>query len=146
MSSADIRKYIKLLEAAGSKAKIDRSAFLYLEPKEGQDPNNFAQCATCFMYLPNKKRCSIFPKNFVVQPDASCGLYVSGKASDFQPWHTSVTPKAAGYVEEQVRCENCSWYVKGRCDLYRQLTEEMGDIFRLDDRVNAKGCCNAWQK
>jgi len=133
-----------LMEAAqGGGRKIDRSAFIYLEPKgSGRD---FAQCKTCFMFMPGKERCGIFGRDDRVIADASCGLYVKGEPSDDQEIRGSVTPKAAGYVEGQVRCENCSWYVNGECELFAMLSQRMPDAFDLDPNVKAKGCCNAWQ-
>lgn len=139
-----IRDIIKLLEAADAQNgdKIGRWAFIYLEAKGDKD--KFAQCSTCRHFLPGKERCGIFDKDHKVVADASCGLYVLGTPTDDQELTASVTPEEAGYVVKQVRCENCSWYVDGECDLYKQLNAAMPDTFELGTDVDAKACCNAW--
>jgi Pyruvate/2-oxoacid:ferredoxin oxidoreductase delta subunit len=140
----DMRRIIKLLEAADAYKKIDRSAFIYLDPIG--DKKQFAQCGTCVAFLPGKKRCGLFGPNDEVIADASCGLYVNGKPHDDQPMLNSVTPRDAGYVLGQVRCENCTWYVDKKCELFEKLNRELPDIFDLDVDVAAQGCCNGWQK
>ena len=81
----NMRYLIDIMEGKTSSHKFDRDIFIYLEPKIKEDREDFAQCKTCFMFMPNKERCSIFPKNFKVVADASCSLYVKGKPTDFQP-------------------------------------------------------------
>jgi hypothetical protein len=141
----DMKRLIEIVEAKGtSMPKIDRSAFLYLDP----DPNikDFAQCGSCFMFMPGKQRCSIFGKNDKVIANASCGLYVYGKPYDDQLIRDAVTPKEAGYVEHKVRCENCSWFNKpNKCGLFESLNDKMSDVFKLDEKVEARACCNGWQ-
>ena len=139
----DIRRILKLLEAAGDYQKIDRSAFIYLDPQGNK--KEFAQCGTCVAFLPDKKRCAFFGKNDEVVANASCGLYVHGKPHDDQPIINAVTPKDAGYVLGQVRCENCTWYVDKKCELFEKLNESLPDIFDCDPDVDAQGCCNGWQ-
>ena len=139
-----MRALLKLLENATEGEKIDRSAFLYLPPKPPAD--EFAQCSTCVHFLPDDKRCSIFAPSDVVNPDDSCGLYLHGTPSNDQECRSIVTPEQAGYVQGQVRCENCSWYDDGTCGLYQMLMEKMPDVFDLETSVEAQGCCNAWQK
>jgi len=139
----DMRSIISLLEKAYKKGdKIGRWAFLYLEPTTATD--EFAQCSTCQLFLPGKERCGIFGPNDKVVANASCGLYIQGKPHDDQPIQNVVTPDVAGYVLGQVRCENCSWFKSGKCELFAQLDEKMPDTFNLGDTVNPKGCCNAW--
>lgn len=140
----DIRKIIQLLEAAGEYTKIDRSAFIYLDPKG--DKTQFAQCGTCVAFLPGKKRCKFFSDTDKVVANASCGLYVHGKPTDDQKIINAVTPADAGYVLGQVRCENCTWYVDKKCELFVKLNKAMPDVFDLDPAVDAQGCCNGWQK
>lgn len=141
----DMRAIIKLMEAKDddTAAKIGRSAFIYLEPKG--DSEQFAQCGTCVMFMPGKKRCSIFGRNDKVVANASCGLYVHGEPHDDQDITDAVTPEQAGYVLGQVRCENCSWYREGRCELFAKLMQDLPDIFDLDIDVEPMACCNAWQ-
>jgi len=142
----DMRKLIDLLEAAGYKKgdKIGRWAFLYMEPKTPEDAKEFAQCSTCKMFLPGKKRCGIFGPDDEVKALASCGLYLQGKSHDNQKIQNIVTPEAAGYVEGAARCENCSWYKDGTCGLFADLDKAMSDTFELGSNVSPKGCCNAW--
>jgi hypothetical protein len=142
-----MRYLIDIMEGKTSSHKFDRDIFIYLEPKIKEDREDFAQCKTCFMFMPNKERCSIFPKNFKVVADASCSLYVKGKPTDFQPWRTGVTPKEAGYVTEKVRCENCKWRDPGdKCGFFKYLNEKMPDTFKINENIHPKGCCNAWEK
>jgi hypothetical protein len=140
----DMRQILKLLEAKGDTPKIDRSAFIYLKPKG--DKNQFAQCGTCTAFLPNKQRCAWFGKNDKVIAEASCSLYVHGKPNDDQAIINSVSPKDAGYVVGKVRCENCT-HVKGsNCSLYQKLNQELPELFDLDEKIEDKACCNAWQE
>ena len=140
----NIRDIIKLLEAAGdNSSKIDRSAFIYLPPKGNK--KEFAQCSTCQLFLPTKERCGIFGKSDKVVADASCGLYIQGTPNDDQPITGVVTPDQAGYVLGQVRCENCSWGNNGKCGLFELLNEKLSDVFKLNETIDAQGCCNAFQ-
>ena len=140
----DMRHLISIAEGKGSVKRLDRSAFLYLSP--GDHPKDHAQCGTCFMFMPGQERCSIFGPRDVVKADASCGLYVHGEPYDEQPIRSAVTPKEAGYVEAKVRCENCSWFnAPNNCGLYADLNDKWPEAWKLDERVEAKGCCNAWQ-
>ena len=140
----DMRSLIKIVEAKSSTDdRVHRDTFLYMDPKG--DKNNFAQCGTCFMFMPGKERCSIFGKNDRVIAQASCALYVNGEPTDDQAWKTAVTPKQAGYVEASVRCENCVAFKKpNKCSFFAALNEKMPDYFALNETVDAKGCCNAW--
>jgi hypothetical protein len=138
-----IREIIDLMEKAGEGNKLDRSAFLYLESRETQA--QFAQCATCVLWLPESKRCGLFSEDFEVVANASCGLYVQGHPTEDQPIRDIMAPEAAGYVLGQVRCQNCSWFVDGKCELFTRLNEQMPTVWALDDEVSPKGCCNAWQ-
>lgn len=141
----DMREIIGLLEKAAYKKgdRIGRWAFIYMEPKSGQS-REFAQCSTCQLFMPGKERCGIFGPDDVVKANASCGLYLHGKPHDDQPIQDIVTPQDAGYVEGQVRCENCTWYKSGECELFAKLDKAMPDTFNLGSKVDPKGCCNAW--
>lgn len=139
-----MREIIKLMEQASEPgSKLDRSTFLYLEP--WRDEDQFAQCGTCVMFMPDSKRCGIFGPEDVVIADASCGLYVQGDPSEDQQPTGFTTPEAAGYVTGQVRCENCSWASAGRCGFFEELNQRLPSIFDLDPNIAPKGCCNAWQ-
>jgi len=139
----DMRDLIKIVtEAKQPTAWIDRSSFLYLSPKGDKD--KFAQCGSCGAFMPESERCSLFSKSFKVVAEGSCGLYVHGEPSEDQEPSNAVDPKEAGYVEAQVRCENCKAYVDGQCALFARLNELAPHTFNLDTKVDPKGCCNAW--
>lgn len=141
-----MRRLIQIMERGETDAKrLDRSAFIYLE--QIVPTVQFAQCATCSLFLPDRERCAIFSKDDVVKANASCGLYIQGLPSDDQEIRGVVTPEAAGYVDGQVRCENCIWFNRepGTCGLFEDLNAKMPDVWDLDEKVMAKACCNAWQ-
>lgn len=145
MSIGNMRHFIQITEGKKGKNLLDRSAFLYLDPKD--HPKDHAQCSTCFMFMPTKKRCSIFGPNDVVEATASCGLYVHGEPYDEQLIRKSVTPKEAGYVNHVVRCENCLWFNKpNSCGLFEDLNKKWPEAWNLNEKVDPKGCCNGWQK
>lgn len=141
----DIRAIIKLLEQTDTATKLDRSAFLYLDPVSPKE--QFAQCGTCTFFLSEKQRCGLFSKDFKVIADASCGLYIHGKPDDDQKIKNVVSPEEAGYILGSVRCENCIWFNKEpkSCGLFEDLNKAMPDVFNLEESVDAYGCCNAWQ-
>lgn len=141
-----MRQYIDILERmVGGKRKLDRSAFLYLE--QIKRTAQFAQCATCSLFMPGSKRCAIFGPDDVVVADASCGLYVQGSPDDDQEIRGVVTPEAAGYVLGQVRCENCVWFnpTPSTCGLFEDLNAAMPDAWNLEETVSPTACCNGWQ-
>lgn len=123
--------------------RITRSAFLYMDPVGGCEP--FAQCASCRFWRPMMRRCALFITDPDVEADATCGLYVAGRPSDYQMQNPTVWPKDAGFETRQVRCENCHWYQdrEQRCHLFYSLNDHMPDVFDLDVRVHPHGCCNA---
>ena len=124
--------------------KITRSTFLYMDP---QDPENeFAQCSTCYNWLPSKRRCKYFSKDDEVLGSMSCNLYAHGTPTDKQPIINATTPEEAGAVNEAVRCENCSWFSNKTCGFFKLLVNQLPDTFDIDPAVDSKGCCNAWQK
>lgn len=141
----DIRSIIKLLEQTGTSSKIDRSAFLYLDPVTPKE--QFAQCGTCLFFLPDKQRCGLFSKDVKVVAEASCGLYIHGTPDDDQKIRDVVSPKEAGYILGSVRCENCIWFNADpqSCGLFEDINKAMPDVFDLDETVDAYGCCNGWQ-
>ncbi len=134
---------VEELKKDTSKSKITRDAFVYLEPKEPKE--QFAQCATCRMWTGKEgNTCSILGKTKVTG-DMSCTLYVHGKPSPSLKGKevASYTPKEVGLVQRKVRCENCRSFKNGICMLFKSLNKSNPDIFQLDEKVNAQGCCNA---
>lgn len=126
--------------------KITRDAFLYLDPRGPRA--SFAQCSTCRDWVSGDRRCRILGPRITVLGTMSCGFYVNGRPNEAgTPTSARVTPEEAGLVNRQVRCENCRWFDSkpGHCEFYKFLNEEHGDVFDLDVRVDAHGCCNAQQ-
>jgi hypothetical protein len=126
--------------------RITRDAFVYLDPSGNED--EFAQCGTCAIYDEDAQRCGLLGPDLQVDPDDSCGLYVPGEPGAMVPDdgpEAYVSAEQAGFVSRQVRCENCTYYnadMQG-CDLYYKLNKALPQMFNLDTRVDAKGCCNA---
>lgn len=116
-----------------------RSTFLYMNPKG--DEHKFAQCGTCWKFT--GKSCLEFGPDDKVGEDDSCGLYCFGEP---QPDHvgkekSGTTPEEAGFVDGEVRCENCEYFEKGDndCLLFRMLGMK-------DYKVHKHGCCNAFSE
>lgn len=142
-----MRDLIKLIEQARTTGeKITRSAFIYLEPKTEAQEEDFAQCGSCGMFIPDAQRCWLFGADDEVVANASCGLYINGEPSNDQEPSNKVTPEAAGYNLGQVRCENCKWFTGAECDLFKMLNDQLPNVFDMEPAVDAYGCCNAWQK
>ena len=141
-----VEQLIDDLMKAKRPAKIQRDAFLYMDPK-GKDQANHAQCKTCMMWTgPKGNTCTIHGKRKVTG-DMSCGIYVNG------PNHTdmigkemdAVDPKESGLVKDDTRCENCAHFDgKNVCELYYHLNNISANLFDLDEKVKKKGCCNAF--
>ena len=139
-----MRNFIAIIEEAGNQSKLDRSVFLYMDPKSPKD--EFAQCSTCVHFLPESQRCTLFGKDDKVVANASCNLYAHGTPKEDQEILESMSPKDAGYLTGQVRCENCSWFNSdSTCGLFQELNK-LKDIFNLNTKVDPKGCCNGYQR
>jgi Pyruvate/2-oxoacid:ferredoxin oxidoreductase delta subunit len=121
--------------------KIKRDAFLYLPPQAPADQH--AQCGTCYTFCGEERnRCAIQGDTRVTK-EMSCGLYEHGEPHD-QEIRAVYTPEQVGLVDRQVRCENCvASDGEGGCNLYKKLNAALPDMFDLDERIEAKGCCNA---
>jgi len=127
-----------------SEYELKRDAFLYLEPTK--DKAKFAQCATCMMFTGDaNKTCTIHGGDQEISSQGSCGLYVPGdNHTDMAGKEVkAVSAQQSGYVEREVRCENCSHYEpeESCCELYEYLNGL--EAFNLDQSVQSKGCCNA---
>jgi hypothetical protein len=134
--------------------RIGRDAFLYADPKPPDD--RFAQCATCIMWTgPEHKTCLIHGKDREIDGDWSCNFYVHGQPSPDKAGEAEalVEPEESGLVERQVRCRNCAFFdpqaedepgEEGpHCELFEKLNRAYPDLFELDQRVQADGCCTA---
>lgn len=127
----------------------DRSALGYAEPHP--DIPDFAQCGTCQLWLERQRRCLWLAPNKEVTAGASCVMYVQGPPiSDDEEAHplSVFTPSEVGFVEELVRCENCSSIDKAgtHCDLYREMSRTMPRLWSLDPKIKKRACCNAFEK
>jgi len=144
-------------------AKIDRSTFLYMEPPAGYyQPEEFAQCETCRKFISTDDKCiELGPKPRIVA-GKSCCLYspwplgkpnpevvrnhlAELKQAEKRDAHDFVTPKEAGLVEREVRCENCAYFdeEESDCELYEMLNKTMPEHFDLNVKVKPLACCNA---
>lgn len=125
-------------EKEESGEKIGREAFIYLSG----DTDDYAQCSSCWMFNPEKERCVILGPDFHVDADATCCFYMKGEPLDDMPLIARVTPEEAGYVDRQVRCENCR-YGGDKCGLYVMLNKKLPDVFDLEEEIEPRACCNA---
>lgn len=130
--------------------KIDRSAFLYMEPDDESFGKNkkFAQCGTCKLWTGAKrKRCFILGKDKLILSIDTCALYVNGEpdTSLAGKEEARLTLEEAGYERRSVRCENCIAFNRKEsiCELFRSLNKKMPDMFDLNENVLWDGCCNA---
>ncbi len=148
--------------------KIGRDAFLYLEPKSGQE-TDFAQCGPCRMFVPQKAlgdkferdRCIIHGSFVEIDEDDSCGFMVPWPTSDGEPVAAvvedhagelkkmitgSVTEVDSGLVSRRVQCHRCKFPTNdeiSRCGLYEDLNKKFSDEFALDPNIKPHACCNA---
>lgn len=137
-----MKSFLELFESK-NKHKVTREAFLYMAPKAPND--EFAQCGTCFMFDSEDKTCAIMGPDVKIEAEWSCGLYVHGKPKQKIIPIKCVIPAAAGLFKDKVRCENCFYFdaEESECVLYQDLNQKNKD-FKLDTKVEAKACCNAW--
>lgn len=132
----------QIAEARGK--KVTREAFIYLDPTG--DKKKFAQCETCAMWRKEEERCAILGKAKKVDADDSCNFYVQGAPNSLPILDPApVTPEQAGFVDRQVRCENCGAFdaARGVCAAYEAINKALPDNFDLDPKVDPQGCCNA---
>jgi hypothetical protein len=124
----------------------DRSTFLYMEP----DPDipDHAQCSSCRNFNDVEGLCFWLSAKDEVDGDDSCGEYGQGEpSSDIVPTG-QYTKETLGFVDHQVRCENCNAFddrdqTNLHCDLYVQLNRMFPRLWRLIEEVKPRGCCNA---
>lgn len=137
-SDLEPAKHSRRKYARPQATKIDRSAFLYMEPSD--DNREFAQCGTCFFWASEK--CKIHGERRIAASE-SCGLYVPdrlGRSIDAEL--PLVSPEQSGLVSRPVRCENCrSFDAPGTCRLFTDLNRT--GQFACDPSVKPLGCCNA---
>jgi hypothetical protein len=123
--------------------RINRDAFLYLDSKGNK--KNFAQCGSCTMFTGST--CTILGPDVKITTEMSCGFYVPGTPDTSMKGKeiASVTPKEAGLVDRQVRCENCVHVDldESKCYLFEKLNSSNPSLFSLDTNIDAQGCCNA---
>lgn len=144
--------------------RIDRSAFLYLGPRERDTNSTFSACGACRLWVDKVEgceggRCLIHGSDVVVDEADSCGYWLAwpdGKVNETsvknhakalaQGMEPSVVPTESGLVEGPVQCRHCEFFEsrEKRCGLYSRLNKETEGLFALDEEVSPYGCCNAW--
>lgn len=133
--------------------KLDRSVFLYSEPKDSANAAEYAQCKTCEHFLQQRKLCYLMSVNDTVYTGSSCNEYAEGKPImdlNTNP-SNSYKPEEIGLVHREVRCLNCQHFETAgaeenegqHCELYEHLNQQMPEVFNLDIKVNEHGCCTA---
>lgn len=129
--------------------RIKRESMLYMEPTKTSygDPNDFAQCGSCFMFMGEKRnRCYILGKELEVKAKETCGLYVNGKPEIERAGTEKkmVSAEEAGYQKDTPNCKRCYWYAFGMCGLFAKLNLEDPDHFDMKVPVSPNGCCDGW--
>lgn len=141
----DISNKIRNARLRSTTDRIDRTAFIYMDPREDK-LDQFSQCGTCRMF--SGSRCSLHGPDVAVDAGDSCGLYSPGEFVEGEEEHImpSVRADESGLVSAQVRCENCAHFSSTlqKCGLYATLNRTLPETFDLRERVHPKGCCNAW--
>ena len=131
----------------------------------------FAQCIWCRMRVPKEQMaglsgdfkkdcdlCVILGSNEDISPDlGTCGEYAIWASEDGAPDAETVavhakelaagidsktTKETVGYVEREVRCENCYFGRLPTCDWFYKLTLMLPRLFFDNARIDEYGCCN----
>lgn len=148
--------------------RVERDAFIYLEPGTAALAEDFAQCGPCRMFVPEEyldgkligDRCIIHGSKVAIDDDDSCGFMVPWPTKDGKPnaevvkQHAaellkmipgSVNPAESGLVSRRVQCHRCRFAKKGvtECGLYAELNSTLPDYFDLDTDITRNSCCNA---
>ncbi len=146
--------------------KVEREAFVYLEPKSRDGHKNFAQCASCRMFVPKVKgldgsRCIIHGSSIDIDSDDSCGFWcdwptltgspnlkvIQDHAAELEKSIPgSVLPSESGLVDDRVQCHRCEFYIENgpRCGLYEMLNKILPTKFNMNPNIEEHACCNAW--
>lgn len=156
-------------KSVGAEPKLDRSAFVYLEPREAVDGKNyFALCASCYNFIPESfgrgamrgDRCRLLGADFTVNDDSSCRLYApwpDGKPCDgcqqhgaekmVRGVHGSLSARDAGYRYDKVtRCGSCRHfeYDDNTCSMFEALNASLPAVFDLKTEVKPGARCLLW--
>lgn len=147
--------------------KIERDAFLFLEPKSEGTQEDFAQCGPCRMFVPEQyldgmvgDRCILHGSNVKIDDDDSCGFMAPWPTEDGKPNvevikdHAaelmkiipgSIDPEESGLVSRRVQCHRCRFADAkvSSCALYVKMNAAFPDLFDLDPEIEQHSCCNA---
>lgn len=130
--------------------RIKRDCMLYMEPHSGSygDPNDFASCKTCFMFMGDERqKCYILGPDLEVRGIDTCGLYINGEPETQRAGTEKklVTEEEAGFLRKRVQCKRCYFYVQGGlCGLFAKLNMKDPSHFNLDPVVLPNACCDGW--
>lgn len=147
MSEAKRRLALKVLSAP-KVGKLKRDVFLYMAPKGEAEEKDFAHCGSCVLFT--GATCFWFTKDFDVEADDSCALYVHGaprlrlRGKEIN----ACSPQEAGFVHHKVQCQRCihfSGKEHGVCGFFETMNKESPALFDLDTSVYHAACCNAHQ-
>lgn len=134
----------KTLNKADGPPLRKRDALGYMEAHDVPNPE---QCASCRMWIKERKLCFWFTADKEVPGQASCIVYVPGQPItdlDAKPVG-AVTPEEVGFVLGKVRCENCySFDGESECGFFDALDKMEPKVWNLGSRVHPKACCNGF--
>lgn len=129
----------------------DRSAFAFFEPH----PNipDHAQCSSCSKFLRAIGRCFTMKEDDETAGGDTCVMYEQGEPNDDPNAKPSgqYTKKDVGWYSGKVTCQHCNVYddrdkANIHCDLFVQLNRTFPRIWKLNEKIKPRTCCNAWGK
>jgi hypothetical protein len=112
--------------------KIPKASVLYLEHPDKTDYT----CAQCMMFIDDKERCTVHPKDEEIKALGSCGYWIGGKPATGKDPHGGVTAKDSGYTnsKEGFSCKRCIYFSKATKKCYI-----------VEGSISPDGCCNHWK-
>lgn len=115
-----------------------------MDPPDGVDEDEHAQCSTCALRLKDDPSlCAILGIKLDKPESSTCGLYVPGEPICDDVGEL-LEPDVAEFAETKVQCQRCEYGGK-TCGFYEKLNKTMPKDFDLDTKIRPTACCNAWQ-